>query len=59
MTKTVNVLFPVNAAAMYFGGKWVLYLLDYSISWENYSIAALAAFLVWIVANLKFTITWS
>ena len=58
-SKTVNVLFPLNYLAVYLGGKWVLYLLNYSISWGQYTLAALAALLVFIVASVKFTITWN
>ncbi len=50
----LNWAAPINIAAIYFGGKWVLSLLGVSVEWGQYTLAALAATLIWVLANLKF-----
>lgn len=55
----VNWLAPINLAAIYFGGKWVLSLLGISTTWGQYTGAAGAALLVWFVANLNYSTTWT
>ena len=57
-TFSVNVLAPLNIAAVLFGGKWVLSILGISVTWGQFLVAALVTLGIWIVANVKHTFTW-
>lgn len=56
--KRLNVLWPLNMAAIYFGGKWVLSLLGLSVGWGDYTLACLVTLLIAFVASIHYTITW-
>jgi len=54
---SVNLLAPLNVAALVFGGRWVLALIGLHPTWPQYLWAVLVAYGTYAVMNLKYTIT--
>lgn len=55
---TINWAFPINAAAIIFGGWWALKLLGIHVSIGQYAAFVAVAGVTWLLANLKLTTTW-
>jgi hypothetical protein len=55
----LNLAWPINLAAYYFGGKGILALLGIAVGWGPYTLAMLLLFVVCVVGSFKVEREWS